>query len=72
MLIKYKKLHWHHFVNPVMLLILYYTLATLIRLWLQEPMEQQEVRESQSLTPLPPPSSAFALAFKVCTVAVLR
>ncbi|XP_072296798.1 piezo-type mechanosensitive ion channel component 2 [Eucyclogobius newberryi] len=31
---------WFHFVNPIMLLILYYTLATLIRLWLQEPVEQ--------------------------------
>ncbi|KAG7525314.1 hypothetical protein JOB18_025431 [Solea senegalensis] len=31
---------WYHFVNPIMLLILYYTLATLIRLWLQEPIEQ--------------------------------
>uniref|UniRef100_A0A3P8XSN8 Piezo-type mechanosensitive ion channel component n=1 Tax=Esox lucius TaxID=8010 RepID=A0A3P8XSN8_ESOLU len=30
---------WHHFVNPIMLLLLYYTLATLIRLWLQEPVE---------------------------------
>ncbi|XP_056594418.1 piezo-type mechanosensitive ion channel component 2 isoform X1 [Triplophysa dalaica] len=29
-------LEWHHFVNPIMLLVLYYTLATLIRLWLQE------------------------------------
>uniref|UniRef100_A0A8K9XT82 Piezo domain-containing protein n=1 Tax=Oncorhynchus mykiss TaxID=8022 RepID=A0A8K9XT82_ONCMY len=32
-------LAWHHFVNPIMLLLLYYTLATLIRLWLQEPIE---------------------------------
>uniref|UniRef100_A0A672QS97 Piezo-type mechanosensitive ion channel component 2-like n=1 Tax=Sinocyclocheilus grahami TaxID=75366 RepID=A0A672QS97_SINGR len=31
-------LNWHHFVNPIMLLVLYYTLATLIRLWLQDPM----------------------------------
>uniref|UniRef100_A0AAY5F1Q2 Piezo-type mechanosensitive ion channel component n=1 Tax=Electrophorus electricus TaxID=8005 RepID=A0AAY5F1Q2_ELEEL len=29
---------WQHFVNPIMLLVLYYTLATLIRLWLQDPM----------------------------------
>ncbi|KAM9322035.1 piezo-type mechanosensitive ion channel component 2 [Pholidichthys leucotaenia] len=34
------KLKWYHFVNPIMLLILYYTLATLIRLWLQEPIDQ--------------------------------
>ncbi|XP_035271932.1 piezo-type mechanosensitive ion channel component 2-like [Anguilla anguilla] len=32
------QLEWHHFVNPIMLLVLYYTLATLIRLWLQEPV----------------------------------
>ncbi|XP_068197300.1 piezo-type mechanosensitive ion channel component 2 [Antennarius striatus] len=31
---------WYHFVNPITLLILYYTLATLIRLWLQEPIDQ--------------------------------
>ncbi|XP_039998805.1 piezo-type mechanosensitive ion channel component 2 isoform X2 [Xiphias gladius] len=34
------ELKWYHFVNPIMLLILYYTLATLIRLWLQEPIDQ--------------------------------
>uniref|UniRef100_A0A668A6K7 Piezo type mechanosensitive ion channel component 2 n=1 Tax=Myripristis murdjan TaxID=586833 RepID=A0A668A6K7_9TELE len=38
------KLKWHHFVNPIMLLVLYYTLATLIRLWLQEPIHQPSVR----------------------------
>ncbi|KAL4623589.1 piezo-type mechanosensitive ion channel component 2 isoform X1 [Arapaima gigas] len=32
-------LGWHHFVNPIMLLVLYYTLATLIRLWLQDPID---------------------------------
>ncbi|KAG9347820.1 hypothetical protein JZ751_003836 [Albula glossodonta] len=32
-------LEWHHFVNPIMLLVLYYTLATLIRLWLQDPVD---------------------------------
>uniref|UniRef100_A0A8C9TYF1 Piezo type mechanosensitive ion channel component 2 n=1 Tax=Scleropages formosus TaxID=113540 RepID=A0A8C9TYF1_SCLFO len=32
-------LRWHHFVNPIMLLVLYYTLATLIRLWLQDPID---------------------------------
>ncbi|KAM9720068.1 piezo-type mechanosensitive ion channel component 2 isoform 2-T2 [Menidia menidia] len=31
---------WYHFVSPIMLLVLYYTLATLIRLWLQEPIDQ--------------------------------
>ncbi|XP_057713162.1 piezo-type mechanosensitive ion channel component 2 isoform X2 [Corythoichthys intestinalis] len=39
-LIVHPKRKWHHFVNPVMLLLLYYTLATLIRLWLQEPIEE--------------------------------
>uniref|UniRef100_A0A9J8A2B2 Piezo-type mechanosensitive ion channel component n=1 Tax=Cyprinus carpio carpio TaxID=630221 RepID=A0A9J8A2B2_CYPCA len=38
-------LNWHHFVNPIMLLVLYYTLATLIRLWLQDPMIMQESEE---------------------------
>ncbi|XP_019897413.2 piezo-type mechanosensitive ion channel component 2 isoform X3 [Esox lucius] len=32
-------LAWHHYVNPIMLLVLYYTLATLIRLWLQDPAD---------------------------------
>ncbi|XP_052360162.1 piezo-type mechanosensitive ion channel component 2-like [Oncorhynchus keta] len=32
-------LAWHHYVNPIMLLVLYYTLATLIRLWLQDPTD---------------------------------
>ncbi|XP_067109113.1 piezo-type mechanosensitive ion channel component 2 [Osmerus mordax] len=36
------QLKWHHFVNPIMLLVLYYTLATLIRLWLQEPLDTEE------------------------------
>ncbi|XP_040910915.1 piezo-type mechanosensitive ion channel component 2 isoform X2 [Toxotes jaculatrix] len=39
-LIVHPERKWYHFVNPIMLLILYYTLATLIRLWLQEPIEQ--------------------------------
>ncbi|XP_043081658.1 piezo-type mechanosensitive ion channel component 2 isoform X2 [Puntigrus tetrazona] len=38
-------LEWHHFVNPIMLLVLYYTLATLIRLWLQE--TEDTVKEDQ-------------------------
>uniref|UniRef100_A0A3Q2CZF9 Piezo type mechanosensitive ion channel component 2 n=1 Tax=Cyprinodon variegatus TaxID=28743 RepID=A0A3Q2CZF9_CYPVA len=37
---------WYHFVNPIMLLILYYTLATLIRLWLQEPLKESEDEEN--------------------------
>ncbi|XP_016897822.1 piezo-type mechanosensitive ion channel component 2 isoform X3 [Cynoglossus semilaevis] len=40
MLIVHPDRKWYHFVNPIMLLLLYYTLATLIRLWLQEPIEQ--------------------------------
>ncbi|XP_058619112.1 piezo-type mechanosensitive ion channel component 2 isoform X1 [Onychostoma macrolepis] len=40
-------LNWHHFVNPIMLLVLYYTLATLIRLWLQDPMFMQESEEEE-------------------------
>ncbi|RXM29721.1 Piezo-type mechanosensitive ion channel component 2 [Acipenser ruthenus] len=39
MIISHPNLLWFHYVNPVMLLVLYYTLATLIRLWLQEPIE---------------------------------
>ncbi|XP_029601827.1 piezo-type mechanosensitive ion channel component 2-like [Salmo trutta] len=38
-------LAWHHFLNPIMLLLLYYTLATLIRLWLQEPIEEDDEEE---------------------------
>ncbi|KAM6948367.1 piezo-type mechanosensitive ion channel component 2 [Aplochiton taeniatus] len=40
------KLKWHHFVNPIMLLLLYYTLATLIRLWLQEPVDMGDEEEA--------------------------
>nr|XP_014426162.1 piezo-type mechanosensitive ion channel component 2 isoform X15 [Pelodiscus sinensis] len=29
---------WYHHANPILLLVMYYTLATLIRLWLQEPI----------------------------------
>ncbi|XP_075069388.1 piezo-type mechanosensitive ion channel component 2 [Mixophyes fleayi] len=36
------ELHWYHYTNPVILLVLYYTLATLIRLWLQEPVINYE------------------------------
>ncbi|XP_026861692.2 piezo-type mechanosensitive ion channel component 2 isoform X3 [Electrophorus electricus] len=37
-------LEWYHFVNPIMLLVMYYTLATLVRLWLQEP-DHAQVKE---------------------------
>uniref|UniRef100_A0A674NBV1 Piezo type mechanosensitive ion channel component 2 n=1 Tax=Takifugu rubripes TaxID=31033 RepID=A0A674NBV1_TAKRU len=40
---------WYHFVNPIMLLILYYTVATLIRLWLQEPLDQLTVRTEMKI-----------------------
>ncbi|KAL0966952.1 hypothetical protein UPYG_G00302680 [Umbra pygmaea] len=43
------KMAWHHFVNPIMLLLLYYTLATLIRLWLQEPVEEDEKEEEEQV-----------------------
>uniref|UniRef100_A0A3Q0T344 Piezo type mechanosensitive ion channel component 2 n=1 Tax=Amphilophus citrinellus TaxID=61819 RepID=A0A3Q0T344_AMPCI len=41
---------WYHFVSPIMLLILYYTLATLIRLWLQEPIDQLMLCEAITKT----------------------
>ncbi|XP_003800526.2 piezo-type mechanosensitive ion channel component 2 isoform X1 [Otolemur garnettii] len=33
-------LSWYHYANPILLLVMYYTLATLIRIWLQEPLVQ--------------------------------
>ncbi|XP_038602670.1 piezo-type mechanosensitive ion channel component 2 [Tachyglossus aculeatus] len=36
------KLSWYHHANPILLLVMYYTLATLIRLWLQEPLEDEK------------------------------
>ncbi|KAM9427187.1 piezo-type mechanosensitive ion channel component 2-like [Salvelinus alpinus] len=42
------ELAWHHFVNPIMLLLLYYTLATLIRLWLQEPIEGTVAKSNET------------------------
>uniref|UniRef100_A0A4W6FQJ1 Piezo type mechanosensitive ion channel component 2 n=1 Tax=Lates calcarifer TaxID=8187 RepID=A0A4W6FQJ1_LATCA len=44
-LIVHPQRKWYHFVSPIMLLILYYTLATLIRLWLQEPIDHSTVAE---------------------------
>ncbi|XP_062843387.1 piezo-type mechanosensitive ion channel component 2 [Trichomycterus rosablanca] len=41
------RLNWNHFVNPLMLLVLYYTLATLIRLWLQDPMVKEDEEEEE-------------------------
>ncbi|XP_036410203.1 piezo-type mechanosensitive ion channel component 2-like [Megalops cyprinoides] len=43
------QLEWHHFVNPIMLLVLYYTLATLIRLWLQDPVDTASQEGEQSV-----------------------
>uniref|UniRef100_A0A672M614 Piezo-type mechanosensitive ion channel component 2-like n=1 Tax=Sinocyclocheilus grahami TaxID=75366 RepID=A0A672M614_SINGR len=43
-------LEWHHFVNPIMLLVLYYTLATLIRLWLQESEDMVRLQEKEGET----------------------
>ncbi|XP_060100004.1 piezo-type mechanosensitive ion channel component 2 [Heteronotia binoei] len=43
-----QKLVWYHHVNPILLLILYYTLATLIRLWLHEPIEQHVPDDDKS------------------------
>ncbi|XP_018079667.1 piezo-type mechanosensitive ion channel component 2 isoform X2 [Xenopus laevis] len=50
-------LPWNQYTNPVMLLVLYYTLATLIRLWLQEPINvandgEEEKEEDCSPGPL--------------------
>ncbi|NXH09386.1 PIEZ2 protein, partial [Bucco capensis] len=42
MIIKNQELHWYHHANPILLLVMYYTLATLIRLWLQEPIVADE------------------------------
>ncbi|XP_051019378.1 piezo-type mechanosensitive ion channel component 2 isoform X3 [Acomys russatus] len=36
------ELFWYHHANPILLLVMYYTLATLIRIWLQEPLVQDE------------------------------
>ncbi|XP_054983080.1 piezo-type mechanosensitive ion channel component 2 isoform X2 [Sorex araneus] len=35
-------LSWYHHANPILLLVMYYTLATLIRIWLQEPLVLEE------------------------------
>ncbi|XP_060233165.1 piezo-type mechanosensitive ion channel component 2 isoform X4 [Meriones unguiculatus] len=37
------ELSWYHHANPILLLVMYYTLATLIRIWLQEPLVQDEM-----------------------------
>ncbi|XP_055994098.1 piezo-type mechanosensitive ion channel component 2 isoform X2 [Sorex fumeus] len=44
-------LSWYHHANPILLLVMYYTLATLIRIWLQEPLvlEEKTKEEDRSL-----------------------
>ncbi|XP_014426162.2 piezo-type mechanosensitive ion channel component 2 isoform X10 [Pelodiscus sinensis] len=39
---------WYHHANPILLLVMYYTLATLIRLWLQEPIVREMDDEGKS------------------------
>ncbi|XP_039932391.1 piezo-type mechanosensitive ion channel component 2 isoform X1 [Hirundo rustica] len=48
MIIKNQELHWYHYANPILLLVMYYTLATLIRLWLQEPIQTPDEEKSVS------------------------
>ncbi|XP_015474633.1 piezo-type mechanosensitive ion channel component 2 isoform X1 [Parus major] len=48
MIIKNQDLHWYHHANPILLLVMYYTLATLIRLWLQEPIQTPDEEKSVS------------------------
>uniref|UniRef100_A0A8C5JSW3 Piezo type mechanosensitive ion channel component 2 n=1 Tax=Junco hyemalis TaxID=40217 RepID=A0A8C5JSW3_JUNHY len=52
MIIKNQELHWYHHANPILLLVMYYTLATLIRLWLQEPIERDDKEIPCSPTPM--------------------
>uniref|UniRef100_A0A8C4UGG9 Piezo type mechanosensitive ion channel component 2 n=1 Tax=Falco tinnunculus TaxID=100819 RepID=A0A8C4UGG9_FALTI len=54
MIIKNQELHWYHHANPILLLVMYYTLATLIRLWLQEPI----VRDDKEIACSPIPMTA--------------
>uniref|UniRef100_A0A3B3CQA6 Piezo type mechanosensitive ion channel component 2 n=1 Tax=Oryzias melastigma TaxID=30732 RepID=A0A3B3CQA6_ORYME len=51
---------WYHFVSPIMLLVLYYTLATLIRLWLQEPIDHLMV------SPADTPAEHQCRPFYIC------
>ncbi|XP_049757138.1 piezo-type mechanosensitive ion channel component 2 isoform X6 [Elephas maximus indicus] len=43
-------LSWYHHANPILLLVMYYTLATLIRIWLQEPLVQDEGTKEEDRT----------------------
>ncbi|XP_054936769.1 piezo-type mechanosensitive ion channel component 2 [Physeter macrocephalus] len=53
-------LSWYHHANPIVLLVMYYTLATLIRIWLQEPLVQEErtKEEDRALACSPVPITA--------------
>ncbi|XP_013370174.1 PREDICTED: piezo-type mechanosensitive ion channel component 2 isoform X2 [Chinchilla lanigera] len=53
-------LSWYHHANPILLLVMYYTLATLIRIWLQEPLVPDEMakEEDHALGDSPNPHSA--------------
>uniref|UniRef100_A0A8C2FRH3 Piezo type mechanosensitive ion channel component 2 n=1 Tax=Cyprinus carpio TaxID=7962 RepID=A0A8C2FRH3_CYPCA len=59
-------LNWHHFVNPIMLLVLYYTLATLIRLWLQDPMIMVSLMSLEDCTNILKSLHDLSLSFLVC------
>nr|KAF6358778.1 piezo type mechanosensitive ion channel component 2 [Pipistrellus kuhlii] len=47
-------LKWYHHANPILLLVMYYTLATLIRIWLQEPLVQDEKTKEERALPCSP------------------
>uniref|UniRef100_A0A803SMR8 Piezo-type mechanosensitive ion channel component n=1 Tax=Anolis carolinensis TaxID=28377 RepID=A0A803SMR8_ANOCA len=42
------KLYWYHHTSPMLILLLYFILATLIRLWLNEPAVQSGNREEET------------------------
>ncbi|EGV99639.1 Protein FAM38B [Cricetulus griseus] len=44
------QLSWYHHANPILLLVMYYTLATLNRIWLQEPLVQDEMAKEDEGT----------------------
>uniref|UniRef100_A0A8C0BPH0 Piezo type mechanosensitive ion channel component 2 n=1 Tax=Buteo japonicus TaxID=224669 RepID=A0A8C0BPH0_9AVES len=58
MIIKNQELHWYHHANPILLLVMYYTLATLIRLWLQEPIKSVSREDDKEIACSPVPMTA--------------
>uniref|UniRef100_A0A8C3DBG5 Piezo type mechanosensitive ion channel component 2 n=1 Tax=Corvus moneduloides TaxID=1196302 RepID=A0A8C3DBG5_CORMO len=58
MIIKNQELHWYHHANPILLLVMYYTLATLIRLWLQEPIKSVSREDDKEVPCSPIPMTA--------------